>query len=84
MCQSLSAWSFSACTVLLYYSLTNLAALRLPAGGIFQGRVIPLAGLASSRLRAITYFTARRLMSLPSTATRIFIGWNPACRWPGL
>ncbi len=39
-------WSFSAFTVLLYYAVTNLAALRLPPGARRYPRVIPLLGLA--------------------------------------
>jgi len=39
-------WSFSAFTVLVYYALTNLAALRLPPGSRLFPRWIPAAGLA--------------------------------------
>lgn len=39
-------WSFSAFTVLVYYALTNLAALRLPPGARLFPRWIPAAGLA--------------------------------------
>lgn len=38
-------WSFSAFTVLVYYALTNLAALRLPPGARLVPRWIPMAGL---------------------------------------
>ena len=38
-------WSFSAFTVLLYYGITNLAALRLPAERRLFPRGIPAAGL---------------------------------------
>src|SRR5690606_7754213 len=37
-----TAWSFSAVTVLLYYAITNVAAMRLQDGG---GRFIPALGL---------------------------------------
>jgi len=40
-------WSFSAFTVLVYYALTNLAALRLPAAARRYPRWIPAAGLAA-------------------------------------
>lgn len=40
-----TAWSFSAFTVLLYYALTNLAAIRLPAEGRRYPRWIPWVGL---------------------------------------
>jgi len=38
-------WSFSAFTVLVYYALTNLAALRLPPDARRYPRAIPAAGL---------------------------------------
>jgi len=40
-------WSFSAFTVLVYYALTNLAALRLPAESRLYPRWVPVCGLAS-------------------------------------
>lgn len=40
-----ATWSFSAFTVLVYYAVTNLAALRLPAADLRLPRVVPLAGL---------------------------------------
>lgn len=39
-------WSFSAFTVLVYYAITNLAALRLPAEARLYPRWIAAAGLA--------------------------------------
>jgi len=41
-------WSFSAFTVLIYYALTNLAALRLPAEARRYPRWIPATGLVAS------------------------------------
>lgn len=40
-----TTWSFSAFTVLVYYALTNLAALRLPAEARLYPRWISVAGL---------------------------------------
>lgn len=40
-----TTWSFSAFTVLVYYAITNLAALRLPADKRLFPRWIPAAGL---------------------------------------
>lgn len=40
-----TTWSFSAFTVLVYYALTNLAALRLPQELRMYPRVIPALGL---------------------------------------
>lgn len=42
-----TTWSFSAFTVLVYYALTNLAALRLPAEHRRYPRWVPGLGLAS-------------------------------------
>jgi APA family basic amino acid/polyamine antiporter len=42
-----TTWSFSAFTVLVYYALTNLAALRLPAELRRYPRWIAAAGLIS-------------------------------------
>lgn len=42
-----TTWSFSAFTVLIYYALTNLAAIRLHAGERLYPRVIPWLGLLS-------------------------------------
>lgn len=40
------AWSFSAFTVLVYYAITNLAALRLPRDARLYHPIFPAAGLA--------------------------------------
>lgn len=40
-----TTWSFSAFTVLVYYAITNLAALRLPAEHRLYPRWIPAVGL---------------------------------------
>jgi basic amino acid/polyamine antiporter, APA family len=42
-----TTWSFSAFTVLVYYALTNLAALRLPAEHRLYPRWVSAAGLIS-------------------------------------
>jgi APA family basic amino acid/polyamine antiporter len=42
-----ATWSFSAFTVLVYYALTNLAALRLPAEHRRYPRVVAMLGLVS-------------------------------------
>jgi basic amino acid/polyamine antiporter, APA family len=41
-----TTWAFSAFTVLVYYALTNLAALRLPPAARLVPRAVPAAGLA--------------------------------------
>lgn len=45
-------WSFSAVTVLVYYSITNLAALRMPADKRLYPRWIAVCGLAGCLLLA--------------------------------
>jgi APA family basic amino acid/polyamine antiporter len=40
-----TTWSFSAFTVLVYYAITNVAALRLPAEQRRFPRVVPALGL---------------------------------------
>ncbi len=47
-----TTWSFSAFTVLIYYALTNLAALRLPPEQRLYPRVFAWLGLASCLLLA--------------------------------
>jgi len=42
-----TTWSFSAFTVLVYYAITNLAALRLPAEARRFPRIVPALGLVS-------------------------------------
>lgn len=42
-----TTWSFSAFTVLIYYAITNLAALYLPAGQRLYGKWLAWAGLAA-------------------------------------
>lgn len=42
-----TTWSFSAFTVLIYYAITNLAALRLPAERRLYPRWVGIAGLAT-------------------------------------
>jgi basic amino acid/polyamine antiporter, APA family len=45
-------WSFSAFTVLVYYGITNLAAIRLPAGARRYPLWVPVAGLLGCLLLA--------------------------------
>lgn len=42
-----TVWAFSAFTVLIYYAITNLAALRLPDSQRLYPKWIPLSGLAA-------------------------------------
>ena len=42
-----TTWTFSAFTVLIYYAITNLAALYIPADGRFFPKWVSVAGLVS-------------------------------------
>lgn len=42
-----TTWSFSAFTVLIYYAITNLSAIRLPAEDRLYWRAIPWLGLSA-------------------------------------
>lgn len=42
-----TTWAFSAFTVLIYYAITNLAALRLPDSQRLYPRWVPVAGLSA-------------------------------------
>jgi APA family basic amino acid/polyamine antiporter len=53
-----AAWSFSAVTVLVYYAITNLAALRQPAAERRFPRAIAVVGLAAC-LSLIVFIEAR-------------------------
>lgn len=54
-----TTWSFSAFTVLVYYAITNLAALRLPADKRLFPRWIPVAGLTGCL--GLAFWVERRI-----------------------
>ena len=72
------AWSFSAFTVLLYYALTNLAAIRLPAELRRYPRWIPWAGLVGCLALAFWVETAVWLTGLALIAAGLL--WHAAMR----
>lgn len=55
-----TAWSFSAFTVLIYYAITNLAALRLPRERRFVPRAVPALGVLLCL--SLAFFIDRRTM----------------------
>ena len=57
-----TVWSFSAFTVLIYYSITNIAALRLPKSQQLYPRLISWAGLAGC-LSLATFLPVRTWLS---------------------
>lgn len=64
------SWSFSAFTVLIYYSITNLSALRMSKDERLYPRVIPLFGLISSL--SLAFWVDRQ--ALLTGSTLLFIG----------
>jgi APA family basic amino acid/polyamine antiporter len=52
-------WSFSAFTVLIYYAITNLAALRLPAEKRLYSPLFDWVGLAACL--ALAFYVQREI-----------------------
>lgn len=59
-----TTWSFSAFAVLVYYGITNLAALRLPRSGRLYPRWIAMGGLLSCLFLAFQVETSTWLIGL--------------------
>jgi APA family basic amino acid/polyamine antiporter len=72
-----TAWAFSAFTVLIYYAITNLAALRLPGEQRLYPRWIAVAGLAACLFLAfwvpVTIWAAGLGMILAGMLWRILV-----------
>ncbi len=75
-----TTWSFSAFTVLVYYGITNLAALRLPAELRLYPRWIPLAGLAGCLFLAFQVEPVYWLAGLALLAGGVAARWGMR-RW---
>lgn len=65
------AWSFSAFTVLVYYSITNLAALQVPAEQRFVPRWVSVLGLVSCLSLAV--FVDINVLCFGSAI--VLVGW---------
>lgn len=65
------AWSFSAFTVLVYYSITNLAALQVPAAQRFVPRWVSVLGLLSCL--ALALFVDINVLCFGSAI--VVVGW---------
>jgi basic amino acid/polyamine antiporter, APA family len=65
------AWSLSAFTVLVYYGITNLAALRVPQTQRFVPRWVSVIGLVSCL--ALVWFIEPFILYLGSAL--VFVGW---------
>ncbi|MES1944037.1 amino acid transporter [Salinisphaera sp. PC39] len=69
-------WSFAAFTVLIYYALTNLAALRLPAADRRYPRAFAWAGLAGCL--ALAFWVEPRIWALGLSLIALGLLWH---RW---
>lgn len=75
-----TTWSFSAVTVLLYYSLTNLSALQLSAEERLFPRWVALAGLFSCF--SLTFFVSWQIYGVVVGLLAIGLAWKWAMnRW---
>ncbi|MEO0796985.1 MAG: amino acid permease [Verrucomicrobiota bacterium] len=67
------AWSFSACTVLIYYGILNLAALRLSEDQRLYPRWLAYVGLASCFFLAFWVTPVAVVVSIACVAVGLFI-----------
>lgn len=72
-------WSFSAFTVLVYYAITNLAALRLPKADRLYARVFSVAGLAACVFLA--FWVEPRIWMAGLTLLAAGFGLRTGIRW---
>lgn len=77
-----TTWSFSAFTVLVYYALTNLAALRLPAEHRRYPRWIAVLGLASCL--GLAFWVEVEIWLAGLAVIAIGLAWHVVARrqWP--
>jgi basic amino acid/polyamine antiporter, APA family len=73
-----TTWSFSAFAVLVYYGITNLAALRLPPSHRRFPRVIAWLGLASCL--SLAWFVEARVWIVGVVLLVLGAGWHAAAR----
>ncbi|HWV56430.1 MAG TPA: amino acid permease [Longimicrobiales bacterium] len=71
-------WSFSAFTVLVYYAITNLAALRLPPGKRLFPRWIPALGLVGCL--GLAFFVRREVWLVGLALLLAGVAWHVARR----
>ncbi|MHC5022886.1 MAG: APC family permease [Planctomycetota bacterium] len=71
-------WSFSAFTVLVYYALTNLAALRLPAASRRYPRWIAWCGLAGCL--GVAFFVPRSIWLAGTALIGAGLVWHALAR----
>jgi len=71
-------WSFSAFTVLIYYAITNLAAIRLPAQQRLYPALIPWLGLISCL--GLAFWVDRQVWLLGSALIAMGLIWHAVAR----
>lgn len=74
-----TTWSFSAFTVLIYYAITNLAALRLNDEERLYSRVFPWLGLASCVFLA--FWVEPRIWIAGLAVIASGLVWHGLARW---
>jgi basic amino acid/polyamine antiporter, APA family len=73
-----TTWSFSAFTVLVYYTLTNLAALRMPHSEQRYPRVVALIGLAACL--GLAFWVDRSVWLVGLILIAVGLGWHAIAR----
>jgi APA family basic amino acid/polyamine antiporter len=73
-----TTWSFSAFTVLVYYAITNVAALRLPADLRLYPRWIAAAGAASCL--GLAFWVEPRIWLAGLGLIVVGLGWRAVAR----
>ncbi len=71
-------WTFSAFTVLVYYAITNLAALKLPPGARIYPRWAAAAGLVSCL--ALAFFVERDIWLVGLGLMAVGLVWHAIAR----
>jgi APA family basic amino acid/polyamine antiporter len=74
-----TTWSFSAFTVLVYYALTNLAALRIPAEARRVQRWVPVAGLVGCL--GLAFWVEWRVWTVGLGMLALGFAWRGAMRY---
>jgi APA family basic amino acid/polyamine antiporter len=72
-------WSFSAFTVLIYYVITNLAALRLPKAKRLYSPIIAWAGLAACL--SLAFFVEREIWMVGVGLILAGLVWHSLARY---
>jgi basic amino acid/polyamine antiporter, APA family len=73
-----STWSFSAFSVLIYYALTNLAALRMPASERLYPRFVAAIGLVACL--GLAFWVEKQVWLAGLTLIALGLGWHSVAR----